>query len=295
MSKFRDRRYLTPDTVAKLKNITLTARSPVEGFISGLHKSPHHGFSIEFAEHRKYVAGDNLRYLDWMVLARTDRYYVKQFEEETNLRGNILLDTSNSMAYRSKGISKFEYGCSLAGALAYLLIRQQDSAGLVTFNKEITNRIPPHGTKTHLNEILETLESVEPGETTSLAESFHMLADTLPRRGLVIIISDLYGDEKEIMKALRHFRHKRHGVILFHVLDKDEIEFPFERLTDFVDLETNNVLHVDPVYVREEYLKLIKEFTEAFRRDCSQTQIEYIVTDTSVPFDRMLSAFLSRR
>lgn len=287
--------FLDPEVAARISNLELVARLIVEGFMIGLHRSPYHGYSVEFSSYRKYSVGDDLRKVDWKVFGKTDRYYVKQFEEETNLRGNILLDTSNSMAYKSRGISKFEYGCCLAGALAYLLIRQQDSAGLVTFNKEITNRIPPHGTKTHLNEILETLENVEPGETTSLAESFHMLADTLPRRGLVIIISDLYGDEKEIMKALRHFRHKRHGVILFHVLDKDEIEFPFERLTDFVDLETNSLLHVDPVYVREEYLKLIKEFTEAFRRDCSQTQIEYIVTDTSIPFDRMLSAFLSRR
>ena len=288
-------KYLTPEAVAKLGNLSLVARSAVEGFITGLHRSPFHGFSVEFAEHRQYSPGDDLRYLDWKSLARTDRLHIKQYEEETNLRCNILLDISASMTYGSGPLNKFEYGCYLAASLAYLLVRQQDSVGMVTFHNRITNRILPHSTPVHLGEILRILEELEPEENTRLAEVFHNMAATIPRRGLVVIISDLYDDEKEIVRALRHFRHKRHGVMLFHVLDRQEVDFDFDRLTNFVDMETDETIHADPRYVRAEYLKLMKEFTESFRRDCAESQIEYVLTNTSVPFDFMLSRFLQAR
>ena len=296
MSESSGYRYLRPEAVARLKNLSLTARSVVEGFISGLHKSPYHGFSVEFADHREYTPGDNIRYLDWLALARTDRYFVKQFEEDTNLRCMILLDTSGSMGYASSGgLSKLEYGCFLAASLAYLMIRQQDSVGLVTFDNEIRNNIPPRGSETHLNVLLRRLEQVQPGEITRVGNIFHHLAETLKRRGLIIIISDLYDDPKEVMRGLRHFRHKRHEVILFHVFDPAELTFPFERLTQFVDLETTERLQVDPKYVRDEYRALIAAFINGYRRDCSEGLIEYVVTDTSVPYDRMFTAYLSRR
>ncbi|HUW56885.1 MAG TPA: DUF58 domain-containing protein [Planctomycetota bacterium] len=288
--------YLKPETVAKLKNMHLAARSVVEGFISGLHKSPYHGFSVEFAEHREYSPGDNVRYIDWRALARTDRYYVKQFEEETNLRCTILLDTSGSMGYGSGGaLTKFEYGCYLAASLAYLMVRQQDSVGLVTFDTEIRNYIPPRSTMVHLNILLRALENVQPGNLTSVSDIFHNLAETLKRRGLILIISDLYDNETEVMRALRHFRHKHHEVIIFHVFDRAELRFPFEKLTQFVDMETGQRLQVDPKYVREEYLSQIEGFVNEYRKDCSESLIEYVVTDTSVPYDFMLTAYLGRR
>ena len=289
-------RYLKPEMVAKMKNLHLAARSVVEGFISGLHKSPYHGFSVEFAEHREYVPGDNPRYIDWLALARTDRYYVKQFEEETNLRCTILLDTSGSMGYGSGDrVTKFQYGCFLAASLAYLMVRQQDSVGLVTFDNEIRNYIPPRSTMVHLNVVLRALEAVRPGDVTNVGDIFHTLAEQIKRRGLIIIISDLYDDEKEVMRALRHFRHKHHEVIIFHVLDRAELRFPFERLTQFVDMETGRRLQVDPKYVREEYLNQIDAFINEYRKDCSESLVEYIVTDTSVPYDLMLTAYLARR
>ncbi|MFH0964062.1 MAG: DUF58 domain-containing protein [Planctomycetota bacterium] len=288
-------KYLTREAVAKLANLSLVARSAVEGFIAGLHRSPYHGFSVEFAEHREYSPGDDLRYLDWKSLARTDRLHIKQFEEETNLRCNILLDTSASMAYGSGPLTKLEYGCYLVASLAYLLVRQQDSVGLVTFHNRITNRILPHSSPQHMSEILRILETIVPEENTRLADVFHSLAASIPRRGQVVIISDLYDEEKEILRALRHFRHKRHGVILFHLLDRKEIDFDFDELANFVDMETMETIHADPRYVRAEYLKLIREFTEAFRRDCAESRIEYVLTNTSVPFDVHLSRFLEAR
>ena len=296
MSESSGYRYLRPETVARLKNLSLTARSVVEGSVGGLHKSPYHGFSVEFAEHREYVPGDNIRYLDWLALARTDRYFVKQFDEETNLRCTILLDTSASMGYASSGgVSKLEYGCFLAASLAYLLVRQQDSVGLVTFDNEIRHNIPPRGSETHLNVLLRRLEEVSPGEITRVGGIFHNLASTLKRRGLIIILSDLYDDPKEVMRGLRHFRHKRHEVILFHLFDPAELAFPFDRLTQFIDLETTERLQVDPRYVRDEYLAQIEAFINGYKRDCSEGHIEYVVTDTSVPYDRMLTEYLGRR
>lgn len=289
-------RYLKPEMVAKLKNLNLAARSVVEGFISGLHRSPYHGFSVEFTEHREYAPGDNPKYIDWLALARTDRYYVKQFEEETSLRCYILLDTSGSMEYGSGDrLTKFEYGCFLAASLAYLMVRQQDSVGLVTFDNEVRKYIPPRGTLVHLNVLLRALEEARPGELTSVGNIFHHLAETIKRRGLIIIISDLYDDPKEVMRALRHFRHKHHEVIIFHLFDPAELHFPFERLTQFVDMETGRRLQVDPRYVRDEYLRQIATFVNQYRKDCSESLVEYVLTDTSVPFDLMLTAYLGRR
>jgi uncharacterized protein (DUF58 family) len=292
----RGYRYLTADAVARLRNMNLVARTVVEGFISGLHRSPYHGFSVEFSDHREYSPGDNLRDLDWLALARTDKYYIKRYEEETNLRAHLLLDVSNSMAYQSgDNVTKLEYGCYLAASLAYLMIRQQDSVGLVTFDRAIRQNIPPRSTATHLNQILRRLETLEPGEVTGISKTFHDLAEMIRRRGLIVIISDLYDDEREVMRALRHFRHRRHEVLLFHVFDPAELEFPFRRLSDFVDLETNARLQIDPRYVRDDYLRRIREFIDGYKRACSESRIEYLTADTSVPYDFMLSAYLAKR
>ncbi len=290
-------KYLEPAALAKTARLDIVAKGVVEGFISGLHRSPYHGFSIEFAEHREYVYGDNPKDIDWQAYGRSDRYVIKQYQEETNLRAYILLDMSGSMGYRSDetDITKLEYGCFLAACLAYLLARQQDPVGLVTFDDEVRTLMPPGSTTVHLNLLLRELEKLKPGRTTNVSSSFHHLAEHIKKRGLIIIVSDLYDDQREVLKSLRHFRYKKHEVMLFHVFDRFELEFPFRNLTDFVDMETNERLQVDPKYVRSEYTKLIHEFIDVYKNDCSASQIEYVQTNTGVPYDLMLSKFLSAR
>ncbi|MFO7900919.1 MAG: DUF58 domain-containing protein, partial [Planctomycetota bacterium] len=277
-------KYLEPAALAKLDRFDIVAKGVVEGFITGLHRSPYHGFSVEFAEHREYVAGDNIRDIDWQAYGRSDRYMIKQYQEETNLRAHILLDRSGSMGYKSDeaSITKLDYGCFLAACLAYLLARQQDPVGLVLFDDEVRTFIPPGSTTVHLNLMLRELEKIEPGRQTNVSGSFHHLAEHINRRGLIIIISDLYDDQTEVLRSLRHFRYKKHEVMLFHVFDQAEIEFPFDRLTNFVDLETDERIQVDPKYVREEYTKLIREFIDVYKNDCSASQVEYIQTHTGL-------------
>ncbi len=288
-------RYLEPAALARVRNLKLVARSVVEGFISGMHSSPFKGFSSEFAEHRNYVPGDNLRHLDWRVLARTNRYYVKQYEEETNLAAHILLDVSGSMDYGSGEITKFQYGCYLSAVLAYLLVRQRDSVGLVLFDEKIRIRMPARSTAMHLNEMMKQLENCQPGANTRVAGLFHDLAESFKRRCLIIIISDLYDDPEAVLRALHHFRHKKHEVILYHVLDKAELELNFDQTFNLVDLETDERLQIDPAYVREDYQRRIREFIDTYRRACNQSRVDYVTTDTEVPYDLMLSAYLNKR
>jgi len=295
VAKRRGYRYIEPEAVAKLGRFNLVAKAVVEGFVTGLHRSPYHGFSVEFSEHREYTPGDNLRDIDWKVLGKTDRFYVKRYEEETNLKAYILLDTSGSMAYKSNGLSKFEYGCYLAASLAYLMVRQQDSVGLVAFDEAINVFLPPHSTTLHLNTVLHTLEELKPGKTTRISKTFHDMAETIKRRGLIVIISDLYDEPREVVRGLRHFRHKRHEVIIFHLFDPAELDFPFRALTDFVDMETGERLQADPKYVRDEYIKHVQEFIAAYKRDCSQGTIEYVMASTATPYDMMLTSYLGKR
>jgi len=278
-------------------NLKLVARTVVEGLYSGLHRSPYHGLSVEFAEHREYSPGDSPKDIDWRALARTERYVVKRYEEETNLRAYLLLDISGSMGYHSEpaAISKLQYGCYLAACLGYLMIRQRDSVGLVSFSDRIERHIPPRSTTPHLNLLLRELEAIKRAKRTGISSAFHELAETIKRRGLIIILSDLMDDPKDVMRALMHFRFKRHEVILFHILDRWELEFPFRRMADFVDMETGERLLVEPRFVRDEYRRLIGEFVDQYKRDCAAGQIEYVSTDTSTPYDFMLSAFLARR
>ena len=289
-------RFLEPQALARVKNLSMVARGVVEGFISGLHSSPYKGFSVEFAEHREYSAGDDPRHLDYRMLARTDRLYIKQYEEETNMRVQVLLDTSGSMGYHhDRSITKLEYGSYLTAVLAYLMTRQQDSVGLTTFDTEIRLDMPARSSPRHFSEMMHRLEEIAPSRETNVAGMLHKLASRFKRRCLIVLISDLYGDPEEVLRALHHFRHCRHEVILFHVFDKAEIEFPFRETIAFHDLETNERIQVDPAYVREQYVAQVEEFIENYRRSCAEAGIDYVLTDTSVPYDFMLSKYIAKR
>jgi len=289
-------RYLEPQALARVKNLSVVARGVVEGAISGLHASPYKGFSVEFAEHREYTAGDDPRHLDYKMLARTERLYIKQYEEETNMRVQILLDTSGSMGYSHEGeFTKLDYASYLSAVLSYLMTRQQDQVGLTTFDTEVRIDMPARSSPRHFNYMMRKLEGIEPGGETDVAETLHRLANRFKKRCLVVIISDLYDDEEEVARALHHFRHRRHEVIVFHVFDKAELEFPFREVISFYDLETNERLQVDPAYVRDTYREQIDGFVEGYRRRCAEMGVDYVLTDTSTPYDFMLSRYLAKR
>ena len=289
-------RFLEPSALARVKNLSVVARGVVEGFISGLHSSPYKGFSVEFAEHREYTAGDDPRHLDYRMLGRTDRLYIKQYEEETNMRVQILLDTSGSMGYHHDStLTKLEYSSYLTAVLAYLMTRQQDSVALTTFDTEIRLDMPGGSSPRHFNEMMRQLEQLRPGKSTNIAGTLHRLANRFKRRCLIVLISDLYDEPEEVIRALHHFRHRRHEVILFHVLDKAEIEFPFRDLIAFHDLETDRRMQVDPNFVRDTYIEQIERFIEGYRRACAEVRIDYVMTDTSVPYDFMLSRYVAKR
>lgn len=297
MSTDRGYRFLEPAALARVKNLSIVARGVVEGFISGLHASPYKGFSVEFAEHREYTAGDDPRHLDYRMLARTDRLYIKQYEEETNMRVQILLDMSGSMGYcgQSGGLSKLEYASYLTAVLSYLMTRQQDSVGLTTFDTEIHLDMPARSSPRHFNEMMHQLETLAPGGETHVADTLHRLANRFKRRCLIVLISDLYDEPDEVIRALHHFRHRRHEVILFHVLDKAEIEFPFRDVTVFRDVETGRRIQVDPAYVRDVYRRQVEEFIAAYRRACAEVKIDYVLAETSTPYDFMLSRYIAAR
>jgi len=288
--------YFEPDKIGRLTNLNLMVRHAVEGFISGLHRSPHKGFSVEFSEHREYTPGDDLRHLDWVAWAKSDRFYIKQYEQETNLRAYILLDVSASMSYKhGTDVTKFTYGCFLAACLSYLMCRQQDSVGMIAFDTDVRFHIPPASSPAHLDRVFTSLEQVRPGGKTAVADTFHRLADQIAKRGLVIVISDLYDDQSDILKAFQHFVFRKHQMIVFHTLDQAELEFPFTKIASFVDLETKQRLQVDPRYVKQPYLDEINAFIERYRRECSGRRIEYVLTPTTTPYDRMLLDYLARR
>ncbi len=288
-------RYLDPLALAKLGGLDIKARTVVEGFISGAHKSPYKGFSVEFAEHREYVKGDDPKHLDWKLQAKTNRYYIKQYEEETNMRVYILLDSSASMGYKSTGLTKFEYGCYLAASLAYLIIRQQDSAGLMVFDKKVQLFIPPRSSPTHLRQLLIQLERTRTAGTSGMGRSFHDLAERLKRRGLIVVISDFLDDPKEILSGLAHFRHKRHEVVAMQVLDHFELDFPFRAQATFRDMETDQRMMIDPARLREQYKNELQKFLDSLKSGFSANDIDHVVADTSKPFDQLLAAYLSKR
>jgi len=290
------RKYLDPEIVSKLKGMEMRARMVVEGFIAGLHKSPYHGFSVEFAEHRQYMPGDNIRDIDWKVYAKSDRYYIKQYEEETNLKAYLLLDCSASMAYRSgERISKLDYGGMLSGALAFMMLRQRDAVGLVTFDQKIRRYIPPRSKSGHLHVLLSEIANQTPSDTTDVATTLHEMAERIKRRGLVIIISDLLDDVNKIIPGLKHFRYNKHEVIVFHILDPRERDFAFPREAVFKDMETGEEITTLPYQIKKDYASQVKAFSEEIAASCRQSNIDYFPIDTAMPFDKALYAFLSKR
>lgn len=289
------RRYLDPRTLSKISRLDLIARLVVEGFISGLHRSPYHGFSVEFAEHREYVPGDDIRHIDWKVYGKTDRYYVKEFEEETNLKATILLDASESMSYRSGPVSKFEYGCFIAASLAHLILRQQDAVGLALYDGEVRKYLPASSQPGHLKVLLHELQEARPEKSSRMEPVYHDMAERIRKKGLIIVISDMFDDLVQVTRGLRHLRHRRHEVILFHVLDRDEVTFPFERMTKFLGMELGPKILANPKVLREAYLEELRAFQDSLKRECRGDRIDYVGLDTSRPLDVALATYLAVR
>ncbi|MDI6739931.1 MAG: DUF58 domain-containing protein [Candidatus Edwardsbacteria bacterium] len=282
--------------IAGIKRLDLKARLEVEGFLTGLHKSPYHGFSVEFAEYRPYMPGDELKRLDWKALARSDRYYVKEFEEETNLKAYILLDTSASMGYHQSGTaSKLEYASCLAAALSYLLLSQHDAVGLGTFDSRIRNYLPPRSRRSHWHQLLEVLEVLRPGGKTEFDRIFAELAGHIRRRGLIVLISDLWDDWRAVTASLKHFRHLKHEVLAFHILDRREIDFPFGSEAAFRDLETGETVQLSPRTGGQSYRRRVRDWREMLGRECRQHLIDYVPLDTGTPFDQALLQYLHKR
>jgi len=288
-------RYYEPQKLAQLKNLQLLARTVVEGYISGLHRSPFKGFSSEFAEYRQYLPGDDLKHFDWKVFARSDKTYVRQYEEETNLTCTVMLDVSGSMTFGSDGLSKFDYGCYLTAALAYLMIQQRDQVGLAIFDQELRQRIPPRNSPAHLKNILEQLERLEPGGETRIAPALHAMAESSKRRGLVIIISDLLDEQDQVMNALNHFRHNRNEVIVFNLFATAERDLPYDGLVEFEDLEAGQRLQVRADVIQRDYRERFEEFVQRYRRDCAASLVDYELVTTDLPFELVLAAYLNKR
>lgn len=288
-------RYFDPEGLARVGNMELVARQVVEGFLTGRHRSPYHGFSVEYLDHRAYTPGDDMRSIDWKILARTDKYHVKLFEDETNLRAHILLDCSKSMAFQSGDISKLAYGSYLAAALAYLMLHQNDAVGLGLFDSQLREYLPPKARPTQFRRILERLDHSHSREDTDVAAVLHDVAERIPRRGLVVLISDLLDDEQKLANGLQHFRHNNHEVIVFHVMDDAELTFPYDRLTRFKDMEGAGRLTANPKSLRQRYLARINTFLDTLKAICFERNISYNLANTREPYDQFLAAYLEKR
>jgi uncharacterized protein (DUF58 family) len=288
-------KFLDPKVLNKITRLDLKARHIVEGFMGGMHKSPYHGFSVEFAEHREYAPGDDLKHLDWKVFGRSDRLFIKEYELETNLRTHILLDTSESMDYGGKETTKLELASHIAASMAYLILKQQDSVGMVCFDKEVKSFIPTSSSMGHLRPILGTLATSEGKNKTDLGAVLNALAERIQRRGLIILISDLFDKPEVLLKSLQHFSHKRHDVIVFHVLDEYELTFPFERMTLFEGLEDYPKQLIDPRSLRKAYLAEVNQFCEDMRKGCVRQMIDYVRISTDQDLDVELTKYLASR
>ncbi|MDQ3622340.1 MAG: DUF58 domain-containing protein [Verrucomicrobiota bacterium] len=289
--------FLTSRDLQKISNLQVLARQVVEGFCSGLHRSPHKGFSVEFKQHRQYVPGDEIRRIDWRVFGRSDRFFIREYEEETNLRATLILDRSGSMGYGGKGrFTKFEYATKLAACLAYLMLQQQDSVGLVTFDTRVQKYIPARSRVSHLKVIIDELQRGQPGDETELGDVFHDLEPKLHRRGLLVIISDCFGDVSRFLRAMAHFRHARHEILVFQIWDPDELDFPFKNWTQFECLERAGSRHLlDPVLLREAYLANLEKFRDELTRGCRRHKIDLVPFTTTQPYSDALATYLSRR
>jgi uncharacterized protein (DUF58 family) len=289
-------KYLKPEVIRQVGRLDLRAKFIVEGFLAGLHASPFHGFSVEFSEHRKYTSGDNIADVDWNVFAKTDRFYIKKFQAETNLTGYLVMDLSASMGYTYRQeLTKFEYGISLAAALAYLMIHQQDPVGLIAFDRKVSQSLAPKSKRTQLGNILSLLARLTPQGETEIAGSLHQVAGMLRHRSLIMLFSDLLGDADPIQKALHRLRHAGHDVIVFHVLDEAEALFPFDGMVELEDNETNEKLLVDADGIKADYLEEVAAFQGAYRRECLKARIDYVPLHTGMPFDKALMSYLLSR
>ena len=289
------KRFLHPEAIKRIARLEIRARHIVEGFLSGMHRSPYFGQSIEFLQHREYVTGDDLRHVDWKVWARQDRLYVKQFEEETNLRATLLVDVSKSMAYGNGAFNKYEYACTLACSLAYLVLRQQDGVGCITFDERVRVSVPVRTKHNHIFSIVDSLAIQEPREKTDMHAILRTVAESAPRRGLMILVSDLLADRPGLFKGLRLLRQRGHDVLVFHVMDDEELDFPFNGPTRFEGLESLDHLNCNPRALREGYLEHLQAFLDEVRRECARNSCDYALVRTSDPLDAALATFLSKR
>lgn len=290
------RKYLQPEVISKLASIDLRARLVVEGFITGLHRSPYHGFSVEFAEHRQYMPGDEIKHIDWKIYGRTDRYYIKQFEEETNLKAYLIVDASRSMDYASNGrVRKLEYASYLAAALAYLMIKQRDAVGLAIYDEKIREYLPPRSTNSYLKLIFKELATMRGSSWTGTAPSLHEIAERIKRRGLVIILSDFFDNPGQVISAWKHFRHRKNEVIIIQVLDPLEKSFAFGGDSVFKDMETSEELMTQPWHIQRSYQQEMKRFLDRYKKECRENSIDYLLVDTTTPFDVALLEYLTKR
>ena len=286
---------LTPKIISRLNNLSLKARFVVEGFIVGLHKSPYHGFSVEFSEHRAYGAGDEIRHIDWKLWGKTDRFFIKQFEEETNLLTHLLVDQSRSMDYSSHGMSKLEYAKIMSASLAYLMLKQQDAVGLTLFDSEIQDYLPPRSKSSHLNALFSRLNRIQPGPETAIAPMLHKSAETIKKRGLIVLISDLFDNPEDVVSGLKHFRYKGHEVLVIHVLDPQELALKFNERTRFKDMETGEEIITEPWHIQKDYQESISSFCDYYKSICHKNKIVYILANTDTPLDSVLTEYLVKR
>ncbi len=289
------KRFLHPEAIKRISRLDLRARHVVEGFLSGMHRSPYFGQSVEFLQHREYAIGDDLRHVDWKVWARQDRLVVKQFEEDTNLRCTMLVDVSSSMQYGEGPLTKYEYACTIASSLAYLVLQQQDAVGCVAFDETVRVRVPIRSKRNHIYSVINSLAANDPRDKTDMHAVLRSVAETWPRRGMMILVSDLLTDTDNLMRGLRLLRQRGHDVLVFHVMDDDELDFPFSGPMRFEGLETEDFLNCNPRALREGYLEAVENFLQDVRHRCAQNTIDYALVRTSQPLDAVLATYLSNR
>ncbi len=289
------RRFLRPEELSRISRLEVRARSVVEGFLSGMHRSPYFGQSVEFAQHREYVAGDDTRHIDWKVWSKTDKYYIKQFEEETNLRTWLLVDLSESMLFGSGAMTKYEYGCTVAAALSYLLLRQQDSVGMVSFDDDIRQIVPSRSKQNHLHSLLAAMDAKDPKEKTDIHNVLATVAEKESRKGMVVLISDLFVDRESLFHGLKMLRHRGHDVMIFHIMDDEELDFSYSGTTKFEGMEEMDDLVCDPRALREGYVEAVNEFMDEIRGYCARTMVDYQTIRTSEHLDAALAHYLNHR
>jgi len=288
-------RFIDPIALTRIASLELIARTVVEGFISGLHRSPHLGFSVNFAEYRPYHPGDDIRKIDWKVYGRTDRFFLKEYEGETNTGIHLILDCSRSMAYASKGITKLEYGQYLAASLGYFAFKQRDAVGFIAYDEDIVNFVPARGSLGHLNTVLHSIENARAGAKTDFAKSLIKVSERIRRRGIIVVISDLFEDPDHVLNGLRHLALRGNDVIVFQILDPEEVRFDFPAAAQFVDMETQSEMHVIPDYIRQEYRRLLRTQIEQYEKECRKDRMDFASIDTSQPLDHALFGYLVRR